>query len=833
MNDRIAQALTKHFEQHRIVLWYDEKSELRNDFELLALEGVEKREIKNNEFTLKYEVLKKSPAQKFLLYREGPHVPDLNNWLLDIELSHDLFRTDQVALWLNELELSSRFAEVIEPHVDFMGAAKRRDYLHKLLHKDDSPNQVRLKMLAVCAASEDPRLDSVVFELLQEHAEERIEKIRLIERSNLEEFLWEQLGRAYGYRSEKPGIQDFVIELFKSTYAMGVEGEIRLNTEALVFLKRWKDSRKYASGFEILSNKCADILAIETDLLSRDFRDLMIIDYFKMIDQKMIVDLVRAVVNKTVSSGDVSIWVRQRRQSHWYSDFEHLYEAVDYAARFLSTLNEVSLRAETLAEGVERYAKNWYLIDQLYRKFIFHAHVSAEVTLLAELSNAVENYYSNQFLLKLGDHFQEILDASERWDASPCFMQNRFYSHWVAPFLHKENRVCVVISDALRYEVGEELMMQIRKEDRYSAEIEPAVSMLPSYTQLGMAALLPHQTLELKADGSGAVLADGKPTQGTANRAKILKDVHAGRGDAIKSDEFMRMSRDEARGLLKDNDVIYIYHNRIDHAGDKLLSEGKAFEAAGHAIDDIIQILKKLTSANANNILITADHGFIYQNRSIDESDFLATEPGGEEILYKDRRFVLGRGLNAQDGMKLLDSMQAGLIGEMQIQLPKSINRLRLKGSGSRFVHGGASLQEVVIPVIKVNKKRVSDTSQVEIEVIRGGNSVITTGQLGFRLYQTAPVSEKVQARTVRVGLYTLDGRLISDVFEMIFDLVSENPREREIPVSLLLSRKADEANNQEVVLKLSESVGETTHEKEYKSYRYTVRRSFTSDFDF
>jgi hypothetical protein len=48
----------------------------------------------------------------------------------------------------------------------------------------------------------------------------------------------------------------------------------------------------------------------------------------------------------------------------------------------------------------------------------------------------------------------------------------------------------------------------------------------------------------------------------------------------------------------------------------------------------------------------------------------------------------------------------------VEVQIPKSINRLRLKGSGSRFVHGGASLQEVVIPVLKINKKRQSDVGR-------------------------------------------------------------------------------------------------------------------------
>ena len=51
--------------------------------------------------------------------------------------------------------------------------------------------------------------------------------------------------------------------------------------------------------------------------------------------------------------------------------------------------------------------------------------------------------------------------------------------------------------------------------------------MLPSYTQLGMAALLPSK--ELTFAESGAVLADGKSTVGRENREKVLKSALDGK----------------------------------------------------------------------------------------------------------------------------------------------------------------------------------------------------------------------------------------------------------------------------------------------------------------
>ncbi len=837
MNERIAQALIKLFDRHRIVFWYDSKQELREDFETLQLPGIEKLTLANNEYGIKHRLLREQPEQKFLLYKDGPQPGDLDNWLLDVQLAHGEFRTDQAAIWLSELELGLEFTDVVQSHGEFFQAIKRKDALKKLLSADDTHGQIRLKMLAVCAGSE-PRMDAVVENLLQELTDGRDEKIKLVGRCSLDGFLWEQMTRCYGYKSDEPGIRDYAIELFKSCYAMTVgggnnEGQVKLTGDALVFLKRWKDSRQFESGFDTLSGECAEVLGIEQDLAKRDFRELIELDYFRLIDQKIISDLVKVVVSRTASSGDVAIWVRQRRQGHWYREYRHLYEAVDYAAQFTSTLSEAKLEMDSLVEGVQRYSRIWYQLDQLYRKFTYHVRMSGQASLMSKLAEQIENLYSNNYLLKLGDRFQTFVDAASKWEAAPVRRQKEFFEHWVRPFLRKDNKVCVIISDAMRYEIGDELLSLIRQEDRYSAELEPALSMLPSYTQLGMAALLPNKALAIADNDTGTVLVDGQSSQGTANRTKILKAALSGRGEAITAEDFMQLDRDGSRELLKSNDVLYIYHNRIDHTGDKMHSEGQAFEAAEQTLADIIKLVKKVAAANANNILVTADHGFIYQNRALEESDFLSVEAQGEAILYRDRRFVLGKGLAETPSLHKFTPEQLGLEGEVEVQIPKSINRLRLKGSGSRFVHGGASLQEVVIPVLKINKKRQSDVTAVEVEILRGASSVITAGQLAVTLYQAGPVTDKIQPRVLRAGIYTEAGELISDNHDLTFDLSSDNPRERELQVRFVLTRKADEVNGQEVILRLEEKHAGTSHYKEYKSLRYLMRRSFTSDFDF
>ena len=844
MSDRITQALSRLFDRHRIVFWNDVKKELRAAFDALQLEGVEKIELANNEFGVKYRILREQPDQKFLLYREGAQPEKQDNWLLDVELAYGDFRADQVGLWLSELELGHEFQDVVKDHPEFYRSAKRIESLRQLLKSDDTPGIIRLKMLGVCTGSE-PRLDIVVEHLLEELAgnaskEKQLglelldgDKYRLIERCHLDGYFWELMKRSYGYESSEPGMKDFVIELFKCGFTAGIGATGTLSSDALVFLKRWKDSRQFEKCFDSLAEECGEILRIEQELEDLDFRQLIELDYFRLIDKKIISDLVRALVTQTAFSHEIAQWIRQRRQGHWYKEFQHHYEGVEYAAHFMQAFEEAKLEMSSMADGVQLYSRYWFRIDQCYRKFIYHVSISAQASLMAELADKIENLYSNSYLLKLNDRWQAFVDNADTWEAPPVPLQRSVFERFIEPFLLKNNKVCVIISDALRYEIGDELLSLIRQEDRFDATIEPVLSMLPSYTQLGMAALLPNRVLAFADNETGMVLADNISSQGTANRSKILNRTASWKAAAVKAEEVMALKADECRTLLRDHDVIYVYHNRIDLTGDKRESEERVFEAVEDTLQDLVKLIKKLTGANANNLLVTADHGFIYQNRALDESDFAGNEADGDQILFRDRRFVLGKGLKESASLLKFSSTQLGLSGKMEVLIPKSINRLRLKGSGSRFVHGGASLQEVVIPILRINKKRQSDISAVDVDIIRGTSSVITSGQLAVVLYQSQPVTAKVQARTLVAGIYTLTGDRISDFHTLVFDVISDNSRDRERQVRFVLTSKADEVNGQEVILRLDEKYPGTSHYSEYKSIRYLMRRSFTSDFDF
>jgi uncharacterized protein (TIGR02687 family) len=829
--DKIAQAITRLFDKHRIVFWYDAEQELRQEYESLLLPGVEMIELHDNEFNIKHLILREKPDQKFLLYHAGPQPDDLNNWLLDVLLAQGLFSANQVSLWMNELELSTSFWDLVQEHIEFFKNDNRRTSLKSRLEKDDSHPAIRTKMLAVCINTDvENRVESVLEILLSELADNKHEKFDLIQRCNLDTFLWGRLEAQFGYKSKTPSIRDFAISLFKTCYAQGLEENSALTQDALVFLKRWRDSVRYQSAFEILSEECSDILGIEKDLQNRDIRKLIDIDFFRLIDKKILSDLAGQILDRTLSAGECANLIWRRRSTHWFKEFSDIYEALYYGSQFINELDNADLRMESMPDGIRKYQNTWYRLDQYYRKFIFHVRASKQNTLLAKLIERIENLYSNNYLLKVNDNWQKFVDSAQIWEAGPIPSQSEFFTRYIGEYLNTKNKVAVIISDALRYEIAQELIEVIEKEEGYTAEIEPMLSTLPSYTQLGMAALLPHQKLTILGDGNAQV--DGQSSTGLDNRSKILSGAVEKGGLAIRADDLLSMNRDKYREVTKGQQVIYVYHNQIDHAGDDKVSEGRVFDVVGKTFTEILDLMKKLYDSYFSNILITSDHGFIYQNQPLDESEFAIKDAEGEEIHMRNRRFVIGKGLKPNKSMKSFKASELGLTGDFQVMIPKSINRLRQQGSGSRYVHGGASLQEVIIPLIKVNKKRKEDISQVNVDIITSSSSIITSGQISVAFYQTEPVSGKILPRQLRAGIYDKDGTPLSDVHSLTFDLTSENPREREVRKQFVLSRKADEVNNQTVYLKLEEPVLGTEYFTEYKTMSYQLRRSFTSDFN-
>ncbi|NBX41324.1 MAG: PglZ domain-containing protein [Gammaproteobacteria bacterium] len=140
----------------------------------------------------------------------------------------------------------------------------------------------------------------------------------------------------------------------------------------------------------------------------------------------------------------------------------------------------------------------------------------------------------------------------------------------VAPQVKRDRRVAVIISDALRFEVAEELARRLRREDKLDAKLDPILGVLPAYTQMGMAALLPHTKLGFKGDKSLTEV-DGLRTDGTTYRGKILEPFG---GYAVQAEDVQGMTVHELRDDLKPYKFVYVDgHRWLDVLTTTTLSE--------------------------------------------------------------------------------------------------------------------------------------------------------------------------------------------------------------------------------------------------------------------
>ena len=414
----------------------------------------------------------------------------------------------------------------------------------------------------------------------------------------------------------------------------------------------------------------------------------------------------------------------------------------------------------------------------------------------------------------------------DKWRIEGIYPQPRFYDYYVAPYVAKGVKVFVIISDALRYETMVELEQRIAQVSRMVTKMNPPMlSTQPSYTQLGMAALLPNRQLSYEKQ-QDEVFADGISTKGTDSRKKVLNN-RVPKSLAIAAKDFLEITTPKT--YFKDYDLIYIYSNKIDFKGDKRETEGEVFQATEEEFDHIIDIVQLIRNGNGSNILITSDHGYIYQNEDLDETEFANFEVMGD-IITDTRRFIIGNNLQPGSAVKTWNSEDVGLKAGRQIQIVNGMIRRRKQGSGKRFVHGGAMLQEIVVPVLHVNIKKAADVSQVDVDILNK-RSQLTTNNQTISFYQSEAVTEKVKGLSLRMGFYDAEGNLISDSVTMVFDSESAESTQREQRHQFMFKNQLSRLNGQEVVLRMERQVPNSEQHTTYKEVSYTVKVMFQAEW--
>lgn len=840
---RIHDSLDTALARKRLVFWYDPSSEWAEAFESYAGGGVQKLRVEGNEFSVKVAISQASLDQRFLLYLPSDRPEEKDNWLLDALLAGHEFKADRASLDIQDAGLTLEFRDLAKQHSAFFSSMERTAKLKEQLRSTDDANSIRLKMMAVLAGV-PADIDKLLLHFLSQLDPSTLELIDPVESLltnkdhkgddslQLVKPFWQAVNRKFRQKDEPhfSSLRDFITVFFRSVNPL--ETQPLLQPHARVFLSFWKDSVSSRSAFEAWSSHLAETLQIEAQLADGPDPQLRDDDTFEVFDRYTLHRLVQGF-QAGEPAGKLLERLRSRRSSTWFEKHRRGYGAIEQAIQLRSLLTNVELSVASVDGGLQLYAERWWRIDQAYRLCIANLRAYRQPGLMESLKGWVENHYVNNFLLPLSDHWSDQVAKLTTWQAHALPRQREFHARHVAPLLSKGQRVFVVISDALRYEAAQELAQLLSQGKGWSTQVEALFGALPSYTQLGMAALLPGAQITVNPTDS-LVVVDGQSASGTINRDKILKAHTNGRGKAILAAEFLALnSRTDGRALTKEHDLIVIYHNVIDRVGDKRDTEAKTFEAVEQAFEELQAIVRKIANLNGSNVVITADHGFLFQQEAVDDGD-MAVFPKADALTFKDRRFAYGNEIDPAKGLKIFTAQALGFSGTWSAVFPLSLRRFPLKGSGKRYVHGGPSLQEVVVPVIKLKRERKDETRLVEVEVLRVPTKV-TTPKVPVALFQRDAITGSVLPIRLKVALYAkADGTLLCEPKTLVFDSTAAEPREREQRLELLLSNAAEAYNNQTIELRFERWVAGVNDPlpDPSKTVELKLQRAFGNDFD-
>ena len=261
----------------------------------------------------------------------------------------------------------------------------------------------------------------------------------------------------------------------------------------------------------------------------------------------------------------------------------------------------------------------------------------------------------------------------------------------------------------------------------------------------------------------------------------------------VRADEFSRIqARFKTRLSLSSSSVdevmgiVYIYHDKVDEASHT--SDSAVFPACDDAIAEIKNLIRIIVNEfGGTNVIVTADHGFLYTYSPLSEDDKVDKTSPSDQDVEIDRRYLITKKGTKPDYLLPIRFMDGQT--EYDAFAPRENVRIKKKGGGLNFVHGGISLQEMVVPVLEFqfmrnaykmyqrNKDKI-DTKPVTISLL-SANRKISNMIFSLNFYQKEAVGGNREAATYLLYFVDVNGQKISDTSKIIADKASDNAQER------------------------------------------------------
>jgi len=811
-NERIQFNLTERFAaplpefyRRRIVFWKDEDREFEQDIDELALDGVKIVKLTgSNNFAVKKLLLHDDLDSNYLIYCPIPYADEQEDWLQDIEYYSEVFRADFISMQMEELNIepSAPMRKTVKLYAKFLESKERRQKLRRIGRDYQTPLQLHIDIMAVLAGLSEGTAQDVIIAVLSAGLDKESNGVlqNICKFGSIEAF-WQLVRKYTGYIEE----EDKPLGCFASHVLLTALSQT-MNPSVLKGLERFISETNKAYCYSIIhewragenSEALYDLCrTVENELqLPARFdkfepETLLTGDIFPCINESILKQFFQEIADHVVKVELIMKVCENRRTAGWYERFSDYYDCLFFIGKMQTFYQEHSGGFHVVEPKKiwALYTGELYRMDGYYRHFHYafgnslrNSNDALEDS-LKHSTEFVESLYQNWFLRELTACWTNAAaeDLAALGYVSEIEKQRDFYRRKVSSGNGKNGRVFVVISDALRYEVAAELSEHIVRTTKGTVELGAMQAMFPSITKFGMAALLPGKSISV--DGDMAVLVDGKQTRSTVDRGVILNTATKN-SVAVQYNDLLNMKKDERRTMAAGKEVIYIYHNAIDAIGDKAPTESKVFEACETAIQELSNILRIIVNElSGTNVFITADHGFLYTYHPLDESDKIDRKAFSGGVLELGRRYALTEPETTADFL-LPVHLEHELDGAaIKGYAPQDTIRMKVQGGGENYVHGGISLQELVVPVIAFKNLRATNKNYVEVKnaelKLLSESRKISNLIFSLEFHQRQPVGDKVQPCTYSIYMTDDEGVAVSDRQAIIADKSSDNAADR------------------------------------------------------
>ena len=819
-------------DNRKLVFWYDDKGEFAEDMDNVVLDNAKIYCLEpDNQFYTKRFLEREDTTTNYLIYAPFPKPDVKDNHLEDTMLYSKRFFADRASLLSVDLGIEEKYKPIIEKHIKFFANKERTQRFYDLEIENFNEENILVGMLASICRTKTCSFEEVIRVMLTDSELHENKFLTEIEKYDLLSAFWKLCEQHFGYTDPKPNLEKLLVTMFVTATDRQLSGEVPQQWKTFVsyksgniiaFLDNLSNSVLYRDRYDELSSHVAAGLQMNMALSGYLPENLLDCDTFIAIDHVIVKWIMERLLAEDTGAKldryDIPAICEKRMKMHFGRKTEKTYQLLVSAFHLIEAAKYVA--PEGFKNIIDRYKKQDMLIDQQYRKFYFCYDAMEENGAFEILRSLVENIYTNEYLAKLLPKWNEGIQEKDAMLEIP--LQRNFYRRHIS---NVKERTVVIVSDAMRYEVGQELLSKMQDDPKCTARMDVQLSVLPSYTRLGMAALLPHRTLTMTNDFK--VLVDDVLCDSLSGRQTVLQN-HVPNSACVQFDDIKSLKKNDLRNIFTGKQVVYIYHNQIDARGDKANTEDEVFVACEEAIREIMDLIRRIsTSANTYHFIVTSDHGFIYKRDKITESDKIGGVSGKSAFI--NRRFIVAQDPVVDEGVEFMPMSQVlGNNDTKIVSYPVSSNVFKVAGGGQNFVHGGSSPQEMLVPVLDIKMERGHmETRPVQItlvSMVQKITNLITT----MDFIQSDAVSDTIKPATYKLYFISEDNEKISNENIYVADSRETDASKRIFRMRFTFKNKKYDKDKQYYLVAYDDTTG-------LESFRHPVIMdlAFADDFGF